>query len=272
MSGGVSSSGALVAVAIALTIAVPAAAAAKNVETSERAAALLPAKGKVFAGVSGTGQLADFREFQAATDSHPAVMQSFESWGSVPREALRRWDATRTRGMISLSTARCWKCPAGISNRSAANGKGDRYILALAAALHKHERRTYVRLFPEMNGYWNAYSAFQADGGRRIEAFSTKQFRRAFRRFVVIIRGGRRASVNRQLRKLGMPTLQSKTKRRLPSPRVAIAWVPEAVGSPDVAGNQPADYFPGWSYVDWVGGDLYGRYPSLAGLNLLYRT
>ena len=39
----------------------------------------------------------------------------------------------------------------------------------------------------------------------------------------------------------------------LPSPRVAMMWVPQSFGSPNIAGNQPADYWPGGKYVDWVG-------------------
>ena len=41
--------------------------------------------------------------------------------------------------------------------------------------------------------------------------------------------------------------------------------------SPDVKGNQPRDYFPGWKYVDWVGADVYGKFPNIAGVNSLYK-
>ena len=40
---------------------------------------------------------------------------------------------------------------------------------------------------------------------------------------------------------------------RMPEPRVAMMWVPQSFGSPNIAGNQPADYWPGGKYVDWVG-------------------
>lgn len=70
------------------------------------AKALLPSKGKVFAGVSDTGQGSDFREYRDATGAHPAVMQSFESWGRRPSEALQRWKDTHTRGMLSRPHAR----------------------------------------------------------------------------------------------------------------------------------------------------------------------
>ena len=233
--------------------------------------AYLPAKGKIFTGASDTGQSSDFREFRDDTRAHPAVMQSFESWGYVPKEALGRWTETNTRGMLSLSTARCWKCPDVISPRSIARGKGDRYIVALGKALAHRRKPTYVRLLPEMNGYWNRYSAFEASGERRDMAHSTKNFKRAWRRFVLIARGGERKAIDRRLQKLGMPRIRERTPKRLPQPKVAFAWVPQSTGSPDVKGNRPKDYFPGWDYVDWVGADVYGKYPNIAGVDSLYK-
>jgi hypothetical protein len=34
------------------------------------------------------------------------------------------------------------------------------------------------------------------------------------------------------------------------------------VGSPNVRGNRPADYWPGPKYVDWVGADIYSKFES----------
>ena len=48
--------------------------------------------------------------------------------------------------------------------------------------------------------------------------------------------------------------------RALPEPRVAMMWVPQSFGSPNVRGNQPADYWPGGKYVDWVGIDIYSKF------------
>ena len=230
-----------------------------------------PPKGKLFAGVSDTGQGSDYRQYRKQTGAHPAVMQSFEVWGKLPKEAISRWDDTRTRGMLSLSTSPCWGCDATISSQSIAEGKGDKYIAALAKTLAKRNEPTYIRLFPEMNGHWNAYSAFGGSGKPRSEAYSTANFKLAWKRFAMIIRGGDRGKIDKKLRKLGLPKLQVTTKDRLASPKVALAWVPQAFGSPNVSGNQPEDYFPGYDYVDWAGADIYGKYPSVAGLNSLYR-
>jgi hypothetical protein len=232
---------------------------------------LLPPKGKVYTGASDTGQTNDYREFHGESGAHPAVMQSFESWGYVPKEALARWAETDTRGMLSLSTSPCWKCHEKISPEEIADGKGDSYLLALGAALSKRKKPTYIRLFPEMNGSWNKYSAFGTDGTLRDKKHTTKDFIAAWRRFVLIVRGGPKAAIDSELRKLHMPAIHGKARSSLPQPKVAIAWVPQSTGSPAVKGNAPQDYFPGWDYVDWVGADIYGKYPNFAGLDSIYR-
>lgn len=231
----------------------------------------LPPKGKIFTGASDTGQTNDYREFHKKSGAHPAVMQSFESWGYVPREALERWADTNTRGMLSLSTSPCWKCPERITPKGIASGKDDAYLLTLAKALMKRKKPTYIRLLPEMNGSWNRYSAYKANGTLRDTAHSTKQFRDAWRRFVLIVRGGEGKEINAQLNKLGMPRIHGHVKKVLPQPNVAFAWVPQSSDSPNIPGNQSKDYFPGYEYVDWVGVDIYGKYPNFAGLDAIYK-
>ena len=46
----------------------------------------------------------------------------------------------------------------------------------------------------------------------------------------------------------------------LPEPRVALMWVPQSFGSPNIGGNQPGDYWPGGRFIDWVGIDIYAKY------------
>lgn len=265
----------MVAGAVALLFATaPASEAGKGGRKGDglaNASRFLPPKGKIFTGSSDTGQTSDYREFRTRTGAHPAVMQSFESWGYVPKEAIGRWLDTNTRGMLSLSTARCWKCPDVISPQSIAEGKGDRYIVSLNRALAHRRKPTYIRLMPEMNGYWNRYSAYGSDGKLRDRFHETSDFRDAWRRFVLIMRGGEVRAINRRLGKLKMPRITERTGKKLQKPRVSFAWVPQSTGSPNVKGNAPRNYFPGWDYVDWVGADVYGKYPNIAGVNSLYR-
>lgn len=243
----------------------------KNGDGLANPAAYLPPKGKIFTGSSDTGQTSDYREYREETLAHPAVMQSFESWGYIPKEALGRWLDTNSRGMLSLSTAKCWKCPDVISPQSIAEGKGDRYIVSLAKALAHRRKPTYIRLMPEMNGHWNRYSAYGSDGLPRDKFHETSDFRDAWRRFVLIMRGGEVRAIDKQLKRLHMPKITERTTRSLQKPKVSFAWVPQSTGSPNVPGNQPKDYFPGWDYVDWVGADVYGKYPNIAGVNALYK-
>ncbi len=198
-------------------------------------------------------------------------MQSFEGWGHIPQESIDRWSDSRTRGMLSLSTKACWECDPKISTGSIANGKGDGYLLSLSQALAKRGKPTYIRLFPEMNADWNPYSAFEHDGDPRGKLHSTATFKAAWKRIVLILRGGKLAKVNHELKKLKQPKVQAEAKAKLPDPKVAFAFVPQAKGSPDVPGNAPQKYFPGKRYVDWVGGDVYGKFPSLSGLTSIYR-
>lgn len=245
-----------------------------------------PPNGKSFHGVSETGNIDHFRAFVDETRTHSAVQQSFFHWG-VPlgTGALQRYRQGRTRGVLSLSTAPGGR-PEVISPRAVAQGRGDDYILSLNNAISTSKQIVYIRLFPEMNGHWNPYSAFNVDGSRRGKSHSTKSFREAWRRFAIIVRGGKRKRVNTRLRRLKMPRiLRAKSERdnvydrfgvpkRLPQPKVALQWVPQTSGSPNVRGNQPKDYWPGGNYVDWVGADAYAKFSNSTlwnNLNSFYR-
>jgi hypothetical protein len=165
-----------------------------------------------------------------------------------------------------------------ISPRAIARGRDDRYVLRLARTIEETGQTVYIRLMAEMNGHWNPYSAFDADGSARDRAHSTHWFRKAWKRFALLVRGGSRERVNERLVRMQMPRiLRAKSQsdpvyeggadgiplavpKRLPTPRVAMMWVPQTFGSPNVAGNQPADYWPGGKYVDWVGFDIYSKF------------
>lgn len=259
--------------AIAVVLATPAAASAK---------AFTPPAQKSFFGVSDTGVVDGYKKFRGEVNSHPAVLQTFHTWGTHPWRALNRWARTNTRGMLSIGTSKCYDCPGVISPKQIAHGKGDRYPLTLARRFAAEDETVYVRLFPEMNGHWNDYSAYNSDGSSRGSARSTTWFKRAWRRFAVIVRGGPRRKVNRKLQRMSLPRLLRADKarryrregvgRRLPRANIALAWVPQSHGSPNIAGNQPADYWPGGRWVDWVGVDIYAKYPNFAGMRRVYKS
>jgi hypothetical protein len=176
---------------------------------------------------------------------------------------------------VSLSSALPAHGGRQITPHDIARGRGDHYLLRLNESIAHSGQTVYLRPFGEMNGHWNPYCAFNANGSRRPE-HSTKNFKRAWRRLVIVVRGGPRRKVNRRLRQNGMPRIyrahsnhdriyhRREVPSQLPHPRVAFMWVPQTTGSPDVAGNQPHDYWPGAHFVDWVGVDIYSKYRSAA--------
>jgi hypothetical protein len=245
--------------------------------------AFTPPNGKSFHGVSETGEPADFRAFTDQTGAHSAVSQSFFHWG-VPlgTGALQRYRRTRTRGVVSLSTAPGGQ-PEVIDPKAIAEGRGDDYMLSINDSISDSKQVVYIRLFPEMNGHWNPYSAFNADGSSRGSDHSTKFFKEAWKRFSVVVGGGSLKSVNSRLRALHMPRLlRAKSNgdrvydrhnigKRLPEPKVALMWVPQTTGSPAIPGNAPKKYWPGNRYVDWVGADAYAKFANTTLWNNLSR-
>ncbi len=240
--------------------------------------AYTPPKKRVYHGLQETGRMEDWQRFRKSIRAHPAVMQTFHTWGTRPTMAMQRWTAGRARGMISVSTA-----PGGgnevIDPYGIAHGKGDGYPLWLSHDLARWGHPTYIRLMPEMNGHWNPYCAFNTDGTSRGARHSTTWFRRAWRRFVLIVRGGRVSSINARLRRIGLAPMEARgpykhsgLPARIPRPKVAIQWVPQTVGSPALSANGPHDYWPGRKYVDWVGLDMYSIYPNFDGFNRFYRS
>jgi hypothetical protein len=245
-----------------------------------------PASGHILHGVSDTSYIHDFNRFAHQVGARPALLEDFYHWDTpLTTGALHRWRRTKTRGVLSLSTA-----PGGgreiISPGQIASGVDDHYLLRLGQSIANSHQVVYLRLFPEMNGYWNPYSAFDKGGAARDSSHSPKSFRRAWQRAALIIRGGKRSAINHALRKRGMPRIlqassnhdpvytAQKVRPRLDRPKVAFVWTPLAISSPDVSGNQPSDYWPGRAFVDWVGTDLYSKYDSTAmrsAVSHLYR-
>ena len=155
----------------------------------------IPANGRAWHGVSDTGHLADYRKFNRQVRAHTPLLQDFFHWG-VPLStgALDRWERSDTRGVLSLSTA-----PGGgtevITPQQIANGFGDHYLLRLNESIENSGQVVYIRPFGEMNLHYNPYSAFNADGSPR-GGHATKWFKRAWRRMVLIVRGGKRDKIN----------------------------------------------------------------------------
>jgi hypothetical protein len=232
-----------------------------------------PPSDKIWHGVSDTGHIGDFRHFNRQVREHTALDEVFFHWGvPLTTGALDRWEKTDSRGVVSLSTA-----PGGgqevVTPREISRGKSDLYPLRLRQSINNSGQVVYLRPFGEMNLHFNPYSAFNADGSPRA-GHSTHAFKLAWRRMVLIVRGGKRNRINNKLKHMGKPRIYRANRndspiydrldvpKVLPSPKVAFIWTPLTRGSPNVPGNGPNDYFPGRKYVDWVGTDVYSKFSN----------
>jgi hypothetical protein len=226
------------------------------------AATYAPAPGHVLNGVAGGYSVSDY---EAHTGSKPAVVQSFVAYNGSANWAFELADSAHARVMLHIGTT----SPSGaerVSPRAIARGAADRWLVDLNRTIAQRGEPAYIRLMAEMNCHWNVYSAY---GAHRNRAHSTSAYKAAWRRTTVILRGG--PGVDAQLRALHQPPLQAGAGELPPAP-VAMQWVPQVAGAPDVPGNSPMAYWPGARYVDWVGTDFYSKFPNFSGLERFYAS
>lgn len=230
-------------------------------------AGFVPSLGSVLSGETGVAPGA----FAQQVGKHASLFGFFGSWGGEFAPLLNYVSDLRARLLLHLSTDVGYGSSAGqeISPGQIAQGLGDDYLVRLCTELSRSTAPVYVALLPEMNQTNNAYSAFNANGSPRGRSNSTSAFKQAWRRSVLIVRGGLVASINHRLRALGLPPL-SVSSSTLPRPQVSFMWAPQTAGTPDTPANSAAAYYPGGAYVDVVGTDFYSAFPNFRGLSALY--
>jgi hypothetical protein len=230
-----------------------------------------PPAGHVFAGLTGGTSLTPFERL---TGKHPPVFEEYMSWDTPTAWLAAADPGFRARLGLDISTAAGYEEPGVITPGAIAAGRSDAFLLALGRNLARSRRIVYLRLLGEMDGWWNPYAAYDADGRPRGPANAPRAFIAAWRRTVLIVRGGPLASIDRRLRALGLPPVRTRPQRDevLPRPRVAFLWVPQDAGSPQTAANSPAAFWPGSGYVDWVGTDFYASYPNFTLLDAFYQA
>ncbi len=230
-------------------------------------AGFVPPRGEVLTGETGGSPAA----FERQVGKHVAVFGFFGSWGGESASLLSYVRSVRARLLLHLSTDFGYGSGASeaISPGDIARGESDAYLIRLCKELATSEAPVYLALLPEMNQTNNAYSAFNANGSSRGSSNSTAAFKQAWRRAVLIIRGGATASIERHLHALHLPALRT-SLQALPAPKVSFLWAPQTAGSPDTPANSAAAYYPGDAYVDIVGTDFYSAFPNFRGLQALY--
>jgi hypothetical protein len=238
---------------------------------SARAAPLEPPGKKIYFGVSDTGDPADFGSFTTATSQHPAVIQSFRTWGADFPESIRRWQTARARPMLHITTADNNDGHELITPAQIASGFGDEYLLRLNKLFWNKKLPAYIRPLGEPNRCLNVYAAFDCEGNARHGGHSTRAYKLAFRRIYILVHGGGRArKINARLAEAGLPPLTIRV-RGLPAAPVAVVWSPLPAGSPTVPQNRPRHFYPGDKWVDWAGTDFYAAYPEWKALNGVYK-
>jgi hypothetical protein len=230
------------------------------------AAALTPPKGKVYTGVTGSKSVANFT---SQVGKHPSVFGFFHKWNGPTGYIYDSVERSGSRLMLHISTQDGYGTPEAVTPREIANGAGDRYLIRSNREIAAYGKPTYVRFLAEMNQTNNGYCAYNRDGSSRGPSHSTKAFKAAWRRATLILRGGDVATIDAQLGKLRLPALRT-GQTALPQPQVAMAWVPQTEGTPNIRKNSARAYWPGGTYVDWVGTDFYSKFPNFTDLETFY--
>ncbi|HVV90067.1 MAG TPA: hypothetical protein VHB53_06195 [Solirubrobacterales bacterium] len=256
---------ALAATALALLCAAPAGAAMS----------LVPPKPDVLLGVSDRGSTEEFNAFTELTGKHPALLETYFSWGNSFNKAFERWRETQTRPIVHISTQNAQTLENLITPEQIALGDGDDYLLQMNQFFASHNLPAYIRPLGEPNRCLNPWSGVECDGTLKGGEYSALWYKEAFRRIVAIVRGGETLEeLNATLTtELGLPALNRKSgppPTALPVAPVSFIWSPLPAGSPRVKGNFPGNYWPGGRWVDWVGTDFYSKYPVWKDLNHFY--
>jgi hypothetical protein len=238
---------------------------------------LKPPPGKVFFGVTDTGDASDFRDFARSVGKHPAVIQTFHQWGNSWEKSMPRWRSVRARPMLHITTKADDTGAELITPKQIAVGRGDDYLIRINTISARRHMRMYVRPLGEPNRCLNLYAGVDCSGNVRGGSYSYGWYKQAFRRIAIITRGGaKRGTINAQLKRLHLPKVQKvgtakRLPRRLPRAPISIVWSPLPAGSPTVRANLPAKYWPGKKWVDWVGTDFYNKYNNWKHLDNFYK-
>jgi glycosyl hydrolase family 26 len=202
------------------------------------------------------GVLGGRERFDQLTGQQTRVGHVIAGWGQGPVSNIL--EALGEIPMLGVRT------DASLSAHDVAFGRGDDWLAQINQAVASRQGLVYIRPFPEMNGHWNDYCAYNQDGSSRGVARSAAALKKAFARVYLLVHGGPLGAVNARLRRLGLPATRVSELATNPLSRVRVVWNPQGYGSPDIPGNSAAAYYPGDAYVDVVANDLYNIRGSAA--------
>ena len=234
--------------------------------------ALCCRRGKRSSSASATpATRADFGQFSEALDKHPALIQTFRTWGSDFPESIERWQEARARPVLHFTTADNNDGHELISPRAIAQGFGDDYLIRLNRLFWEKEMRAYIRPLGEPNRCLNVYASYDCDGNPRDAAHKPRWYKLAFRRIYVVLHGGGQSGeIDARLRAAGLPPLRSDARR--PAEGADRGPLEHAARRLAHRAPQPTTpLLPRRRWVDWVGTDLYSDNQDWKALAGLYR-
>jgi len=238
------------------------------------ASLLQPGSGKTFFGLSDSGVTSQFTEFGELVGKHPAVIETFRSWGDDLKGSLKRWQQAVSRPVLHITTADPNYGYQLITPRGIALGKGDDYLVTLNLFFWERGIRAYIRPLGEPNRCLNVYASYDCEGNPVASYQQPSWYRKAFRRMYIVLHGGGKLEkIDRRLAEAGLPPLRSESgllPTGLPAAPIEVIWSPLPGGSPEVRQNLPGFFYPGSRYVDWVGTDFYAAYPVWKSLTGFY--
>jgi hypothetical protein len=217
----------------------------------------LPPPGKIWNGLTAGFDAGDF---ERRTGKHPAVWQHFIAWGGSYQYTISNSRGASARLMYHLGTSKGQNQPERLSPGDIARGDGDGFLVGLARDIAQNGTPAYMRLMGEMNNCNNPYASHNCSGSRRDRDHSPATFKLAWKRVVLIMRGGDKAAIDARLARLRLPGVQA-GGATLAQPQIAS----------NIGALRPQVYWPGSKWVDWVGTSFYSRFPNFTGLNRFYK-
>ena len=104
------------------------------------------------------------RTSASCCNKHPALIESFRTWGSDFPESIERWQDARARPVLHITTADNNDGHELITPQAIAQGYGDEYLLRLNKLFWAKKMRAYIRPLGEPNRCINVYASYDCAG------------------------------------------------------------------------------------------------------------
>jgi len=171
------------------------------------------------------GGLDNLEAFQSMIGQNLAVVHWYVHWQDPFPTAEANLVAAS--GSVPLITWEPWVSHTLGTLEAIASGSFEAYVSNFLLAAKNWGRPILLRFAHEMNGNWYPW-----DGSHNGAAAGPAKYQQAWR-YIYNVR------------------------ERVKASNVSLVWIPNNNNLPDAAWNEPANYYPGDQYVDWVGLDGY---------------